>query len=55
MKKTYQTPSMTVVRLVQHLLTDTSMIKDGSTTISDNNQVLSRRRGSSWDDDDYDE
>lgn len=48
---------MKVLRVEQRLLTDASLVKDSTKTISSNDQVLSRERGSFWDedDDDYEE
>jgi len=51
MKKIYETPNMNIVRVEQQLLDGTSLTKSES-TISSNDDVLSRRRGNSlWDDD----
>ena len=41
-----------VVKVEQQLLQATSLTKSGQSTISSNDQVLSRQRGSSWDDED---
>ena len=50
MKKTYKAPVMIVLTIGQNLLQSASLGKDGQTTISNNNQVLSRERNSFWDD-----
>ena len=55
MKKIYQSPATIVLQISQQLMQNASLTKDSSTIISNNKDVLSRRRGSSWDDDDYDE
>ncbi len=52
MKKTYLNPTIEVVEVkTEQLLDVTSLGKDSSTTISDNDAVLGRG-GSDWDDED---
>ena len=50
MKKTYQSPELTILFLTQHLMQSASLGKS-NTTVSSNSAVLSRRDNDFWDDD----
>ena len=51
MKKIYQAPEVNVVAVKQQLMTGTSQMGKSSTTVSSNDDVLSREFDS-WDDED---
>ena len=50
MKKIYQIPETNVLRVETQQMIAESMVVDGSKTIEDANQILSREHGSVWDD-----
>ena len=52
MKKTYQSPNIKVVRIVQQLLSGASGLEKYSTPVTDETEVLSRESYSLWDDED---
>ena len=54
MKKTYMIPTTSIVRVeTQQMIADSLKVNgDGSKTISNSNQILSRGRNSDWDDED---
>ena len=52
MKTTYQKPEIKVITVAQHLMNNgASSLDKKSSTISDNDAVLSREQYSLWDDD----
>jgi hypothetical protein len=52
MKKTYMIPTTSIVRVETQQMIAGTMTVDGTKTISNSNQILSRGRNSDWDDED---
>ena len=50
MKKTYMHPTTSIVRVETQQMIAESVTVNGSKTISNSNQILSRGRNSDWDD-----
>lgn len=52
MKKTYMIPTTSIVRVETQQMIAESVTVDGSKTINNSNQILSRGRNSDWGDED---